>query len=385
MADQVEEFIKSLDRRGRGRLEEAVGRELARRAGDQAPGPPGAKAPNPSAIFSIPQDVRHLEPEQAGAFTQAFRAWREQAGSPARRLARGRMWLVFLLLRFTGARLGEVLALDPARDLDLAQGLVRLGPAGRAVRIPDDLTQELAGFLADPALAGLAEPVFALDQGYVRRKFRERAKECGLAAELASPRVLRNTRGIELLRQGLPLTIVQGILGQGTASLTANYLTFAEEDIERIVRFYIQKELNQRTSARNSFRGRVTGLRQDGLSCLVELVTSGGFGLAAVITRQSLANLGLRLGSPVTALVKAPWVIIAKGPEEPVMGARNQLAGVVAQVETDQVSGEVAVALADGTQVCALITAQSARELDLKPGDPVWAVFKTSTVILTVD
>jgi molybdate transport system regulatory protein len=354
-----------------------------------------AKPPDPARIFNIPEDVKYLQPEQLGALTEAFRAWRAAAVGPSRRQGRGRVWLAYLLLRFTAARLGEVLALDERVDLDLARGIVTLGrggpggqadgSGGRAVQIPEDVAQDLAGFLAEPANQGLAGQVFHLDQGYMRRQFQARGAECGLPRELANPRVLRKSRAIELLRQGVPLTIVQDILGQGTVNLTANYLTFAQEDRERIVRFHMQKETRLRTSARNSFQGRVSAIKKGPLLTEVELTTSGGYQVVSVITNDSLENLSLRRGMPVTALVKAPWVIIAGGEDPPRISASNRLRGRVTKLNTDAISCEVIVTLGDNTQVCALITVGSVAELGLAEGQEVWTVFQSSAVILTVD
>lgn len=360
--------------------------------------PRRAKPPDPARVFAIPEEVKHLQPEQLTALTEAFRAWRAAAVGPARRQARGRVWLAYLLLRFSAARLGEVLALDDRADLDLKRGVVVLGrgqagqgegqgqgDGGRRVQIPADVVAELAGFLDDPANRGLAGQVLRLDQGYMRRQFQARGAEAGLPRELANPRVLRTSRAIELLRQGVPLTIVQEILGQGTVNLTAGLLSFAQEDRERIVRFHLEKETRLRTSARNSFQGRVTRVKKGGLLTQVELTTSGGHHLVSVITNDSLQNLGLRRGMPVTALVKAPWVIIARGEEPPRVSASNRLRGRVARLGSDGISSEVIVELADGTQVCALITVGSAKELGLAPGEEVWTVFKSSAVILTLD
>jgi molybdate transport system regulatory protein len=375
------------------------GEKPSRRRPAREPGPgrggPAArppKPPDPARIFHIPEDVKHLQPEQLGALTEAFRAWRAAASGPARRQGRGRVWLAFLLLRFTAARLGEVLALDDRVDLDLARGTVTLGrgeegegAGGRQVQIPEDAGRDLAAFLADPANRGLLGQVLRLDQGYMRRQFQARGAECGLPRELANPRVLRNSRAIELLRQGVPLTIVQEILGQGTVNLTAGYLSFAPEDRERIVRFHLDKETRLRTSARNSFQGRITSIKKGALLTRVELTTSGGHRLVSVITNDSLENLGLRRGMTVTALVKAPWVIIARGEDAPKVSASNRLRGRVTRLNTDAISSEVIVTLGDDTQVCALITLGSVAELGLAPGEEVWTVFKSSAVILTVD
>lgn len=362
------------------------------RGGGSGADPLRGKPPDPARIFHIPPEVKYLQPEQLTALGEAFRAWRASAGGPVRRQARGRVWLTFLLLRYTAGRLGEVLALDDRQDLDLAQGSVLLGRGGagepgggRRVPIPADLAAELAAFLGDPANQGLKGQAFCLDQGYVRRQFRARAAECGLPRELANPRVLRNSRAIELLRQGVPLTIVQDILGQGTVNLTANLLSFSQEDSQRIVNYHLDKETRLRTSARNSFRGRVTRIKKGALLSEVELVTTGGFAIVAVITNDSLESLGLRRGLPLTALVKAPWVMLARGTEAPRVSASNRLRGRVAKINTDAISCEVIVALSDGTQVCALVTVHSARDLELAAGDEVWALFKSSAVILTVD
>lgn len=350
-----------------------------------------AKPPDPARIFHIPEEVKHLQAEQLNALTEAFRAWREAATGPARRQARGRVWLAYLLLRFSAGRLGEVLALDDRVDLDLERGVVTLGRgeagegAGRRVQIPEDAARDLAEFLADPANQGLAGQALRLDQGYMRRQFQARGAEAGLPRELANPRVLRNSRAIELLRQGVPLTIVQEILGQGTVNLTAGFLSFAQEDRERIVRFHLDKETRLRTSARNSFQGRVTRIKKGSLLAQVELTTSGGFRLVSVITNDSLETLSLRRGLPVTALVKAPWVIIARGEEPPRVSASNRLRGRVTRLNTDAISCEVIVTLGDNTQVCALVTMGSVAELGLAPGEEVWTVFKSSAVILTVD
>lgn len=351
-----------------------------------AGGPPPARPPDPARVFAIPEDVKYLEAEQLSALTGAFRIWYQAAGRPAGRQARGRVWAAYLLLRFSGARLGEVLALHEGRDLDLERGWLRLGGgSGRQVQIPADVARELAQVLADSAQPGLSGRLLALDQGYVRRQFQARAQDCGLPRELANPRVLRSSRAIELLRQGLPLTIVQGILGQGTANLTAGLVSFAQEDVDRLVGFHLHKETRLRTSARNSFSGRVTALKRSGLLCEVELTTSGGFHIVSVITKDSLENLSLRRGSPVTALVKAPWVILVAGDQPPQASARNRLLGRVSRVSKDAISAEVMVALGDGTQVCALVTRQSVEALELKIGQMVWVVFKSSAVILTVD
>ena len=89
---------------------------------------------------------------------------------------------------------------------------------------------------------GLRGEVLHLDQGYVRRIFYERAKDVDLPKELLSPRVIRHSRGIELLRGDVPLKIVQQFLGQQSPTLTASYLHFSREDARKIVHSHIRRE-----------------------------------------------------------------------------------------------------------------------------------------------
>jgi molybdate transport system ATP-binding protein len=70
-----------------------------------------------------------------------------------------------------------------------------------------------------------------------------------------------------------------------------------------------------KTSARNQLPARVVALRWEGSTVRVEL--DAGFRLIAAITTDALAELALREGSLVTAIIKAPRVqLIARRDEE---------------------------------------------------------------------
>lgn len=339
----------------------------------------------------VPEEVLHLDRQQLGLLTTAFRQWREEAQPRATAVSRTRVWLVFLLLRFTGARLGEVLALNETRDLDLDNGLVAFrGKAGddtlpRQVLLPEEAAEELAQGLALPEIKALAGQALAMDAGYIRRKFYERAQATGLPRRLLNPRALRASRAIELLRSGMPLTVVQSILGHKSADLTAQYLRFTNESVRRMVQQHIRKETGMKTSARNSFTGQVTSIRQDGLLAEVELTTPSGNKVVSVITDESFNKLGIAPGKTLTATIKAPLVIIVKEPQAGRTSMRNRFHGKIARINTGQIAAEVVVTLADGTEVCALITDESVNKLDLKVGDEVWTMCKAFSVVLNAD
>ena len=145
------------------------------------------------------------------------------------------------------------------------------------------------------------------------------------------------------------------------------------------------RSLGMKTSARNAFRCMVEEIRGGGVNCEVILRLSPGVGLAAVITAESVRDLGLRQGQEVTALVKAPFVMLAGGEAVPAVSARNRIPGTVSHREDGPVSCEVTLDIGEGKTIVATITRDGADELALAPGSRAWALFKASHVILAVD
>jgi molybdate transport system regulatory protein len=247
---------------------------------------------------------------------------------------------------------------------------------------------EIAAYLEEAQ--EISGTVFQLDQGYVRRKFSEPAKAIGLPKDLGNPRVLRHSRAIELLRSGAPLQVVQNLLGHFTINLTAHYCDFSEEDLKKLLQYYIQKEMRMKTSARNSFTGKVTAIRTGQVLSEVDLVTPGGHHLVSVITNESLQNLGLAPGSIATAIIKAPWIIIPwiiieKDAGTTKTSARNRFRGKITKINAGKIVAEVIASLDDGTSMVTLITVPSLANLDLKVGDTAWFLCKAFSVILNVD
>eukprot|EP00831_Metopus_contortus_P058524 TRINITY_DN50663_c0_g1_i1.p1 TRINITY_DN50663_c0_g1~~TRINITY_DN50663_c0_g1_i1.p1 ORF type:complete len:452 (+),score=64.68 TRINITY_DN50663_c0_g1_i1:51-1358(+) len=337
----------------------------------------------PREFFSVSDQVSYLEPVQLQAFEEAFSRWKDSARRMDSVRARTRMWLIFMLLRHTGARLGEILSLDDTTAFDPAGPYVRIGREERIreVPLPEDLYTVIESVLESPVGCGLRGELFHVDQGYFRRICYARGKECGLAKDQVCPKALRNTRAVEMLRGGVPLTIVKEVLGQSSLDLTANFQQFSPGDMQTIVRTAHQA-MRKRTSARNSFVGHVVSVVSDVVMAEVVLETRGGIQIHAVITMDSLRNLKLVAGSPVIATVKAPLVNVLH-PEGSTKGsARNRLKAKVLRVIGTPVLSEVMGRLPDGTDVCALISAESAAELDLVPGNEVEFWFKALSVVL---
>ena len=87
----------------------------------------------------------------------------------------------------------------------------------------------------------------------------------------------------------------------------------------------------------------------------------------------------------VTAEIKAPWVVLETCDELPKATTTNRFLGTVELTRFGELTSEVIVVLSDGTRLCALITTQSARELELSEGRQVWAMFNAFAVVLHVE
>ena len=188
--------------------------------------------------------IRYLVESQVNALLFAFQHWYDSAPTEAKRRIWGRYWLTFLVLRFTGARIGEVLLIDDKTDIDFRQAEIRLVTLKRhspqkkshtrIVPVPANVIAEIATYIAQfPQQRGR---IFKLQQSNFRNCFYKRAKEANIPRDLAHPHILRHTRAIELLRAGVPVTIVQDLLGHSALTTTAIYLRISGQEARGILR-----------------------------------------------------------------------------------------------------------------------------------------------------
>jgi len=112
---------------------------------------------------------------------------------------------------------------------------------------------------------------------------------------------------------------------------------------------------------------------------------TGGKLVTTVITNNSLTRMGLKVGSLVTAEIKAPWVILQKAPVEPLCTAENMFRGTVTRILRGKLTAEFLVRIQDGTELCSVVTDESRRKLDINEKDEVWVMFNGFAVILHVD
>ncbi|WP_022671322.1 tyrosine-type recombinase/integrase [Hippea alviniae] len=186
--------------------------------------------------------ITYLTEEQVNALTIAFQNWYDKSTGIYHK-KRGNYWLVFLVLRFTGARISEVINAKYG-DIDFRNAEMRLitlkrhNPKKRnqtrIVPVPPQVTSEIATFLAQ--YPDIKDRLFLIDRSNFYRVFQERCQEAGIPKELSHPHILRHTRAIELLRTGVPVTIVQDLLGHSALTTTAVYLRISGQEAKNILR-----------------------------------------------------------------------------------------------------------------------------------------------------
>ena len=139
-----------------------------------------------------------------------------------------------------------------------------------------------------------------------------------------------------------------------------------------------------KTSARNQFSGTVEAIRPGTVNDEIDLAVIGGQHIVATVTRESRTGLGLEVGSQAFALIKASSVILMTETGDVRLSARNQLAGTVTRVTPGAVNTEVVLAIAGGGSIAAIITNESAKNLELAENKAATALFKASSVIVGV-
>ena len=159
-----------------------------------------------------------------------------------------------------------------------------------------------------------------------------------------------------------------------------HHLADGSSPIEKVIR-----SLSMKTSARNALRGVVATVSDGAVNSEVVLRITDAVEIVAIITRESVEDLGLRPGREAMAIIKSSFVILAKGDEPLRVSARNRLSGTVVRHEVGAVNDEVVLHLGDGKTITATITRESGSDLEFKLGDRAQALIKASHVILAVD
>lgn len=144
------------------------------------------------------------------------------------------------------------------------------------------------------------------------------------------------------------------------------------------------RNMPMKISARNVFDGTVEAIKLGAVNSEVDVALPGGIRMVAIITNDSITELGLASGKAVKAIVKASSVMVLTDGANIKLSARNRLQGTISAITEGPVSTEVAITLANGLTVYSSITHHGSMAMGLKSGMPAAAVFKAPSVILGV-
>ncbi len=134
-----------------------------------------------------------------------------------------------------------------------------------------------------------------------------------------------------------------------------------------------------KTSARNQLKGTIKAIIEGKVNDEVVINVAGNT-LKAVITRESVNDMGLAAGQEVYAIIKASFVMVAK--EKPgKISTRNVLETKVDAIIEGMVNCELKLSMGSAT-LTAIITEEAAKELEIQKGDTLYALIKASSIIL---
>jgi molybdate transport system regulatory protein len=142
----------------------------------------------------------------------------------------------FVLLRATGARVGEVRLVDEDDLIDdpfpgvRLRTLKRKHEVYRLVPVSEDVYNHVGGLLRE---VGSLRNV---DRSYARKLMMRAGLGLGIDRKLLHPHVFRHSRAVELLKAGLSVPEVAAILGHASIQTTMIYLQIAPVDIYRKMR-----------------------------------------------------------------------------------------------------------------------------------------------------
>ncbi len=135
-------------------------------------------------------------------------------------------------------------------------------------------------------------------------------------------------------------------------------------------------------SARNQLKGTISEIKVGAVNNEVVLLLGDGEQLTTIITQESCKALGLVKGKTAVAIIKAPWVVLAKPDCGLIFSARNQFKGKVSNIIEGAVNSTVHMVTDKGVEITAIITNESLQDMKLAKGNEILALIKASSVML---
>jgi len=81
-------------------------------------------------------------------------------------------------------------------------------------------------------------------------------------------------------------------------------------------------------------------------------------------------------------LIREMLILSAKIRSIMKISARNQIKGVITEIKSGVITARVILDIGGGNRLSSVITMESVQELNLKPGDEVYAIIKSTEVMI---
>lgn len=227
-----------------------------------------------------------LSPAQLENLAINWENWYNEARTPGRKVGRARLYLIFLLARYGGLRLKEILELNLAQDIDYSTGVLQVkGEFSRRILLPLNGLRPMRRLLSLPEAQ---EPNFLqLDAGFIRKTFYAVAPH--ELRQMASPRALRYARGRELLALHAP------------PDLAGQYLGLSQTGIF---------ELTRHCQEANTFICIIQSIETDLVSAALTVKTNTGIEFYIVCNTQEVLSSDFQEGMVVKVKISSEKILI---------------------------------------------------------------------------
>ena len=150
---------------------------------------------------------------------------------------------------------------------------------------------------------------------------------------------------------------------------------FTSGNLKSLQRFTMQ------ISARNQLLAKIDEIYIDKVNANIILKTKSNQRLVSSISKNSIENLTLEKDKEVLAIFKSNSVMIStnnlKG-----FSARNKIKGIINKLTFSEVNCEVNLLVNDTDVITSVITSESAKELELEINQEVYAIIKSSDIMI---
>ncbi len=139
-----------------------------------------------------------------------------------------------------------------------------------------------------------------------------------------------------------------------------------------------------KTSARNQLFAKISAIRDGKVQAEVVLTLKGGEQVVVMVPLTAIETLGLRIGGDALLLINNSDVVLTAAAYQQHFVASNRLPCKVLRIQQDGLNAEVKVLLSGGEILAATMTQHSLNDMNIEPGQALWAIFGSNDVILGV-